>query len=93
MSLALLPGPMSDVFLPPILKSWPTWPAFLTVNVTEPCGTLAFESLNLNSDAVTVTAVPVECERAASDGPATTPTIATSVAMKSETRSIDSNPL
>src|SRR5690349_15457111 len=69
---ALLPGFRSGVFLPAILKSCGILPLFVTVKVTDPAGTEAFESLNLNSLAVTVTAVACACDRAASAGTAAT---------------------
>src|SRR3954463_10070772 len=69
-SFALLPGFRSGVFLPAILKSCGILPLFVTEKVTEPAGTDALESLNLNSLAVTVTAVACACDRAAIAGTA-----------------------
>src|SRR4029079_8782044 len=67
-SFTLLPCEMSAVFLPLILKSCWILPLFTTVNVTLPCGTTVFESLNLKSDPVTVTVATLACEHAARGG-------------------------
>src|SRR4051812_19094286 len=59
-SFAVLPDWSSGVFLPAILKSCGRVPLFVTLKVTEPAGTDAFDSLNLNSlgePAATVTVV------------------------------------
>src|SRR3954452_7086942 len=69
-SFALFPGFRSGVFLPAILKSCGILPLFVTEKVIEPAGTDAFQSLNLNSLAVTVTGVACACDRAASAGTA-----------------------
>jgi hypothetical protein len=54
-NLAECPGESSGVFFPAILKSWEILPLLVTVKTTVPIGTLRFDSLNLNSVAVTVT--------------------------------------
>ena len=69
--LRALAGLSNEVFLPLILKSCGILPLFMTVKTTVPCGTLSFESLNLNSVAVTVTAAALACDRAPSAGAAT----------------------
>src|SRR5437870_13507584 len=57
MSLAVLPGPITGVFLPLILKSCATWPAFLKTNVTLPGLAIDLvESLKKNSPPLTWTA-------------------------------------
>src|SRR3954453_16909969 len=48
-SVADLPGRMSFVFFPPMLKSCGILPLLETVNVTEPAFTLFFDSVNLYS--------------------------------------------
>ncbi len=55
MIVCVFPGLSSFVFTLLTLKSWPILPLFTTLNLTFPtAGTLAFESLNLKSVAVTV---------------------------------------
>ena len=54
-SVVLLFGATSDDVFPPIEKSCASLPLFSTLKTTVPCGTLAWESVNLNSVAVTVT--------------------------------------
>src|SRR4051812_17761158 len=57
-SFAVLCGPISAVFLPPMLKSWAMVPTFLNVKVTvSGFGIDALERWNLNSLPVTETAV------------------------------------
>ena len=57
-SLDVLPGPITGVFFPLILKSWATWPAFLKTNVTlRGVATDLVESLKKNSPPQTVTVV------------------------------------
>jgi len=57
-SLDVLPGPITGVFFPLILKSWATWPAFLKTNVTlRGVATDLVESLKKNSPPLTVTVV------------------------------------
>src|SRR5512133_1491079 len=51
----VLPGLISGVTLPPILKLCPIFPLFVTSKMTVPTGTDDFESVNLNSLAVTRT--------------------------------------
>ena len=78
-SVALLPFASSFVFFPAILKSWLRVPRLTTLNVTEPLGTVFFESVNLNSlglPAVTETVVADELANA--DTATTSDTTATS---------------
>src|SRR6185295_10526549 len=56
-SVWLLPGARSFVFLPLSLKSWSTLPLFVTLKLTVPLGAEVFESANLNSVALTVIVV------------------------------------
>src|SRR4029077_18416917 len=59
-SFAVLPGWISGVFLPWMLKSCNTWPMFLKTNVTFPgLATDFVESLKKNSPPLTWTVVPV----------------------------------
>src|SRR5512132_2821877 len=60
MSLDVLPGPITGVFFPLILKSWATWPTFLKTNVTLRGDAIDLvESLKKNSPPLTVTVVAV----------------------------------
>jgi len=62
-NVALFPFVINRVFFPAILKLWLTVPRFTTLKVTDPFGTVFFESVNLNSlgfPAVTETAVAEE---------------------------------
>jgi hypothetical protein len=57
-NLVVLPGLISGVFLPLILKSWRIWPTFLKTNVTFPGLAIDFvESRKKNSPPLTVTVV------------------------------------
>ena len=56
-NVAKRPGLRSGVFFPAILKSWETLPLLVTVKITVPVRALRFESVNLESVAVTVTRV------------------------------------
>jgi hypothetical protein len=83
LSVVLFPGETFDVFLPAILKSWPSVPRFVTLNVTKPFGTAFFESVKRSSlgfPAVTATADAVGDAPAPSAG-----TAATSAATASRT--------
>jgi hypothetical protein len=69
-----LPGASIAVFLPAILKSCASFPLFTTVKTTVPCLAVLVDSANLNSVAVTLTAVVAEravCAGAANAGTAT----------------------
>ena len=63
-SFAVVPGPISGVFLPSILKSCRTWPTFLKTNVTFPGRAIDFvERRKKNSPPLTWIVVAVACRR------------------------------
>src|SRR4051812_33770722 len=72
LSRAVLPGEMTAVLWPAILKSWPSLPLLTSLKMNLPCRAEVRESLNLNSVAVTVTPLGnrAACERVARAGPA-----------------------
>src|SRR4029450_820131 len=87
MSLDVLTGPITGVFLPLILKSCATWPTFLKTNVTLRGDAIDLvESLKKNSPPLTVTVVAVAdaCRSVRADASGTSASEAIATAATSE---------